>query len=148
MKKDIPAVTTAVEAITADIIDTLRGEGVMAPESSVIFFPCKNLDDTVKYYTEVLELPVYKLTENTVWFDCAYGYIAFVEYADGRDMAKGVCISFNLDSKQAVDDMYQKLLLRPVIGLRGAPEQHHKFPVYSFFFSDPNGYTLECQKPF
>jgi len=119
----------------------------MNPQSSVIFFPCKNLAETVSYYTKVLELTVYKLTDNTVWFDCGYGYLAFVEYSDGRDMANGACISFNFDSKQAVDAVYQKLLSRPVIGLRGKPEQHPKFPVYSFFFSDPNGYTLECQKP-
>ena len=119
----------------------------MKLESSVIFFPCKDLKETVKYYTEVLELPIYKLTENTVWLDCGYGYLAFVQYSDGRELAKGACISFNFAAENEVDEMYQKLLCRPVIGLRGAPAHHPKFPVYSFFFSDPNGYTLECQKP-
>ena len=62
-------------------------------------------------------------------------------------MATGACISFNLPSKEDVDIMYEVLQTRPVIGLKGAPENYPSFPVYSFFFSDPNGYTLEYQKP-
>ena len=118
----------------------------MKPESSVIFFPCKNLSETVEYYTRVLELPVYKKLDDLVWFDCGYGYLAFVQYSDDRPMAAGQCISFNLPSMEDVDAMYEKLLTRPVIGLRGAPAHHARFPVYSFFFSDPNGYLLEFQK--
>ena len=33
----------------------------MKPESSVIFFPCTDLDETVRYYRDVFALPVYKL---------------------------------------------------------------------------------------
>ena len=119
---------------------------IMKPESSVIFFPCKNLKETAAYYTGVLELPIYKLLDNLVWFDCGYGYLAFVEYKNGRPMATGECISFNLPSIEAVDAMYEALKSRPVIGLKNPPAHHANFPVYSFFFSDPNGYTLEYQK--
>jgi len=118
----------------------------MKPESSVVFFPCKDIYETVKYYTKVLGLSIYKDVGNTVWFDCGYGYIAFVQYGDGRDMASGICISFNMASEQEVDEVYKMLLERPVIGLRGNPQKHPRFPVYSFFLSDPNGYTLEFQK--
>ena len=117
------------------------------PESSVIFFPCRNIEETKAYYAGVLGLPVYKDLGASIWLDCGYGYLAFVQYSDGRELAKGACISFNFATENEVDEMYQKLLCRPVIGLRGAPAHHPKFPVYSFFFSDPNGYTLECQKP-
>ena len=48
----------------------------MKPESSVIFFPCKNIEETKKYYTTVLGLPVYKDLGSSVWFDCGYGYLA------------------------------------------------------------------------
>ena len=47
----------------------------MKPESSVIFFPCKNMEETKKYYTTVLGLPVYKDLGSSVWFDCGYGYL-------------------------------------------------------------------------
>ena len=118
----------------------------MKPVSNVIFFPCRNMQETKKYYTEILELPVYKDLGHTVWFDSGYGYLAFVEYDPPREMASGACISFNMDSEAAVDAVYEKLLTRETIGLKGAPQKHPKFPVYSFFLSDPNGYLLEYQK--
>ncbi|MBQ2955294.1 MAG: VOC family protein [Clostridia bacterium] len=119
----------------------------MKIESNVIFFPCRDIKETKEYYTEVVGLKVYKDLGNLVWFDSGYGYLAFVQYAPDRPMATGECISFNLSSIEAVDGMYEALLNKPVIGLKGAPKQHPVFPVYSFFFSDPNGYTLEFQKP-
>ena len=120
----------------------------MKPESSVIFFPCRDIAETKAYYTRVLGLPVYKDLGNTVWFDCGYGYLAFVDYGPERPMASGACISFNLTSIEAVDEMYHTLQNSPypVPGLVGPPAHHPKFPVYSFFLSDPNGYTLEYQK--
>ena len=118
----------------------------MKPESSVIFFPCKNMEETKKYYTTVLGLPVYKDLGSSVWFDCGYGYLAFCDYGPDRPMATGQCISFNLPSLEDVDRMYEALKSRPTLGLSAPPAHHPKFPVYSFFFSDPNGYTLEHQK--
>ena len=118
----------------------------MTPESSVIFFPCRDLVETIAYYTTVLELPVYKKLDSTVWFDTGYGYLAFVQYGPERPMATGACISFNLPTIADVDAMYEKLQSRPVLGLQGPPAHHPRFPVYSFFFSDPNGYTLEYQR--
>ena len=118
----------------------------MNPQSSVIFFPCRDIQETKEYYTHILELPIYKDLGSTVWFDCGYGYLAFVQYEPERPMASGACISFNMPSIADVDAVYGKLLTRPVIGLKAAPAQHPKFPVYSFFLSDPNGYTLEFQK--
>ena len=119
----------------------------MRPESGVVFFPCKDIYETMEYYGNILELPVYKRLKDTVWLDCGYGYLAFVQYNDARPMASGACISFNFPSVDAVNEMYEKLSQRPVIGLREPPAHHPRFPVYSFFFSDPNGYTLEIQKP-
>jgi len=116
------------------------------PESSVVFFPCRNIEETKAYYAGVLGLPVYKDLGASIWLDCGYGYLGFVQYAPERPMAAGQCISFNLASVQEVDEMYARLQALPVIGLKGAPQKHPVFPVYSFFFSDPNGYTLEYQK--
>lgn len=118
----------------------------MKPESSVIFFPCRDICRTREYYTQVLELPVYKDLGETIWLDCGYGYLAFVQYGDGRPMASGACISLNLPSMEDVDAAYKRLCARPVIGLKNPPAHHPRFPVYSFFFSDPDGYLLEFQK--
>ncbi|MBQ2690538.1 MAG: VOC family protein [Clostridia bacterium] len=118
----------------------------MKPESLVIFFPCKDIKETIAYYNGVLGLPIYKDLGSTVWFDCGYGYLAFVYYGPDRALATGQCISFNLPSIEDVDRRYEELKALPVIGLKGEPQHHPRFPVYSFFFSDPNGYTLEYQK--
>ena len=120
----------------------------MKPESSVIFFPCRDIAETKQYYMGVVGLPVYKDLGSTVWFDCGYGYLAFVQYEPERPMASGTCISFNLPSVEAVNERYERFkeLETSVIGLEGPPQHHPKFPVYSFFLSDPNGYVLEFQK--
>ena len=118
----------------------------MKPESSVVFFPCNDIEETVNYYTNVLGLSVYKRQKDTVWIDCGYGYIAFVEYADNRPMAQGQCISFNMASVDEVKAMYALLLSRGAMGLKSVPQKHPRFPVYSFFLTDPNGYMLEFQK--
>ena len=118
----------------------------MKSESLVVFFPCRDICETKAYYTDILGLPVYKDLGATVWFDCGYGYLAFVEYGNGRPLASGACISFNMSSTAEVDAAYARLMERPAIGLKGAPAHHPRFPVYSFFLSDPNGYTLEFQK--
>ena len=119
----------------------------MRPESCVIFFPCTDLNETIAYYRDVLGFAVYKQLPGTVWFDCGQGYLAFVQYDDGRALASGMCISFNLPDVSAVDARYSELCGKAgVIGLGAAPAMHPRFPVYSFFLSDPNGYTLEYQK--
>ena len=93
----------------------------MKPESSVIFFPCRNMEETKNYYTTVLELPIYKDLGSSVWFDCGYGYLAFCDYGPDRPMASGQCISFNLPSAEAVDQMYEALKKRPALGLSAPP---------------------------
>jgi len=124
------------------------GNGVrgMKPESGVVFFPCRDIAETKAYYGGVLGLEVCKDLGANIWLDCGYGYLGFVQYDPQRPMASGQCISFNLASVEEVDEMYERLKGLPVIGLQDAPHRHAVFPVYSFFFSDPNGYTLEFQK--
>ena len=119
----------------------------MKPESIVTFYPCKNIDETREYYNGVLGLPIYKDIKDCLWFDCGEGYLAFCYYGPERPMASGQCISFNLPSRAHVDKVYKALKDDPhVIGLGQPPMSHPTFPVYSFFLSDPNGYTLEYQK--
>ena len=76
---------------------------------------------------------------------CNKGYWGFCQYDDGRPLASGVCMSLNCENTQQVDQEYQRL---QSLGIKtqGAPARHPKFPVYSFFFADPDGYLLEFQK--
>lgn len=115
-------------------------------ESSVIFLPCRDLQATKDFYSRVLGLSIYQQTGGNLIFDTNYGYLGFVQYYDGRPLATGVCISFNCASRQQVDARYDELKALPECGVQAPPVHHAKFPVYSFFFTDPNGYTLEFQK--
>ncbi len=118
----------------------------MKTESLIVFFPCNDIERTKDYYQNILGLPIHKDLGNTIWVDTGYGYIGFVEYSPKRPPASGMCISFNLPSEEDVDMMYEILSKRDVIGLKDPPVKHPLFPVYSFFLSDPEGYTLEFQK--
>ena len=115
-------------------------------ESSVFFLPCKNLEETKLYYTEVLGLGIYQHTQGNLILDTHYGYLGFVQYGDGRPMATGVCLSFNCPDRPGDDAWYEALRGRPECQVQGPPAHHAQFPVYSFFLKDPNGYTLEFQK--
>ncbi len=115
-------------------------------DSSVVFFPCINIEETKAYYLDVLGLKIFKDMGNCVIFDTNYGYIGMTEYGDGRPLSTSFCLSFNLSSCEEVDEMYALVKARGAISLQKPPEKHPVFSVYSFFLSDPNGYMLEFQK--
>lgn len=116
-------------------------------ESSIIFLPCLNLEETLKFYTEVVGMTLnHRDPAGAVWLDSSYGLLGFCSYPDGRPMASGVCISFNLKDTDAVDEKYRELSAIGTIEGMTEPQKHPRFGVYSFFFKDPNGYLLEFQK--
>lgn len=115
-------------------------------ESNIVFLPCKNLEETLQFYTKIIGMNLVNKDEaGCIWLDSSYGYIGFCEYDDNRPMATGVCISFNLKDVEAVDKKYEELLSKNIEGLT-TPQKHPRFSVYSFFFKDCNGYLLEFQK--
>ena len=114
-------------------------------ESSITFLPVSNLEKTIRFYTEVVGLTVWKDMGGCVILDCGKGYWGFCQYDDGRPLATGTCMSLNCESCAEVDDQYRRL---NALGIetQGQPKRHARFPVYSFFFADPDGYLLEFQK--
>ena len=117
----------------------------MAIESSIIFLPCINLEETTKFYTEVIGLTVAKDLGSTRLIDTGYGYWGFCQYDDGRPLASSICLSHNCADNADVDAYYQRITSHGVETM-GAPRLHPVFPVYSFFIHDPNGYLVEFQK--
>jgi catechol 2,3-dioxygenase-like lactoylglutathione lyase family enzyme len=110
-------------------------------ESMVVFYACDDLAETTAFYEELLGLSRWLDQPGCRIFDSGYGYLGFVERE--REAEAYQCISFNYPNQEAVDAQYERLkdLLDCTL-----PQLHNRFPVYSFFVKDPNGYTVEFQK--
>ena len=116
-------------------------------ESSIIFLPCRDLEETLKFYTEVVGMKLHhRDPAGAIWLDSNYGLLGFCQYAPDRPMATGVCISYNVADIAAVDEQHRRLSALGFVQGITEPCKHPRFGVYSFFFNDPNGYTLEYQK--
>lgn len=121
----------------------------MKIESLITFLPCTDLAKTTAFYHDFLGLEYDVQAKDKVHiFDVGYGYLGFVQYDDGRKPLSGdhgVCISLNLQSRQAIDDLYESLKQTNVT-ITQKPLMHKTFPVYSMFIEDPDGYKVEFQK--
>ena len=120
----------------------------MRSGTGAVFLPCSDICATAHFYNGILGLPVAeRQSEKLLVFDTGYGYWGFCEYADGRPALsgpKGVCLSLNLDSEQAVLEAYEKY--RNACPVYREPARHPVCPVFSFFLQDPDGYLVEFQK--
>ncbi len=121
---------------------------MMKTGSSVVFLPCGDIRKTEQFYRGILGFPVAERQSDSVLiFDTGYGYWGFCEYGDGRrplSGAQGVCLSVNLDSEEEVLRMFEKC--RTLCRVYKEPARHPRFPVFSFFLQDPDGYLVEFQK--
>ncbi len=121
---------------------------MMKAGTSVVFLPCGDLEKTVHFYRDILGFPVAESQgESLTVFDTGCGLWGFCRYDDGRKPLsgpRGVCLSLNLESEEAVREAYERL--RDRCPVYRAPARHPRFPVYSFFLEDPDGYLVEFQK--
>lgn len=113
--------------------------------STLCFYPTSDLNATIRFYTEIIGLKVSMENEIQCVLSAAKGNIGFVNYRDGILANGHICISFNCESREAVDREYERIK-EMGHSVRTTPAKHPKFPVYSFFLDDPNGYTVEFQK--
>ena len=111
----------------------------MAIESSVIFFPCKNIKETSKFYTEMVGLRLVQVQEGISEchiFDTGYGFIGFCQYADGRPIPSGsvgMCISFNCRDEFDVDAHYE--MIKPKVLKLSALQKNTKIFLFIHVFS-------------
>lgn len=122
----------------------------MAIENSVIFFPCKNIEETSLFYREKVGFPEVQVQSGGICriYDTGYGYVGFCQYDDGRPIPggpTGVCISLNCHDEADVDRQYQVMVERGC-EIISPPQHQQKFPVYAFFVKDPSGYKVEFQR--
>ena len=120
----------------------------MNPGTGVVFLPCSDIAATERFYHGLLGLPVAeRQSDSLVIFDTGGGYWGFCQYGDGRPPLsgpRGVCLSLNLPDERAVLEAYEKY--RALWPVWKEPARHPKFPVFSFFLQDPDGYLVEFQK--
>ena len=86
-------------------------------------------------------------SDNLLIFDTGYGFWGFCQYDDGREPLsgpQGVCLSLNLSSDEEVLETYQRY--KDSCTVYREPTRHPRFPVFSFFLLDPDGYLVEFQK--
>lgn len=109
----------------------------------ITFLGTNNLEETHKFYTEVLDLriikdqgvcKIYKIFDDTS--------IGFCEHLKPTIKEKNPIITFLCES---VDKKYNELKEKGVY-IKAEPKVNKKFNIYHFFIKDPNGYTLEFQK--
>ncbi|MGI6255505.1 MAG: VOC family protein [Acutalibacter sp.] len=124
-----------------------NGEGLFMT-GSVVFLPVADLARTRKFYTQVLGLKLAMVQAGGAEiYDTGCGYWGFCAYGDGRPSLggpKGVCLSLNCRDRAEVNARWQEALSRGAEPVT-PPAQHSRFPVYSCFLQDPDGYRVELQ---
>ena len=115
---------------------------------SVVFLPVADLARTRRFYTQVLGLGLAMVQPGGAEiYDTGYGYWGFCAYGDGRPALggpQGVCLSLNCRDRRQVDARWKEALDRGAEPV-SPPAAHPRFPVYSCFLRDPDGYTVELQ---
>ena len=120
----------------------------MKMTGSVIFLSVKDLARTREFYTQIMGLRLAMVQPGGAEiYDTGYGYWGFCAYGDGRPAlsgAQGVCLSLNCTDRAEVDARWQAALAQGAQPV-SPPAEHNRFPVYSCFLADPDGYRVELQ---
>lgn len=115
---------------------------------SIVFLPVADLTRTRHFYTQVMGLSLAMVQSGGAEiYDTGYGYWGFCAYGDIRPALsgpKGVCLSLNCRDRAEVDSRWKTALNRGAEPI-SPPAEHSKFPVYSCFLADPDGYRVELQ---
>jgi predicted enzyme related to lactoylglutathione lyase len=113
------------------------------PTQQVTFIYTHDLDETARFYDEVIGL-TQVLDQGTCRIFRVAGE-AFLGVCQRRDRAvapAGVTVTFVVDD---VDGWYD-YLWEAGCEIETAPAHHAEFNVHSFFARDPSGYRLEFQR--
>ena len=122
----------------------------LAIENSVVFFPCRDIQETDAFYRGIVGLRKVQEQSGGICriYDTGYGYWGFCQYGDGRPIPggpTGVCLSLNCRDEQDVDRLYEEMKAKGA-PIASPPQKQANFPVYAFFLWDPNGYRVEFQR--
>ncbi|MHA1685662.1 MAG: VOC family protein [Candidatus Heimdallarchaeaceae archaeon] len=112
----------------------------------ITFLPAKSLNETLQFYSTVLELPVALIQKNCIIFQAGkYGYWGFCEQEEFKVKGtESICLTLVVENEEIVDQ-YHRLLQGKDAPILTKPQKHKIYPIYSFFLADPNGYHIEIQ---
>ena len=115
----------------------------------ITFLPCKNLEETTSFYTNILDLEIaleqgecviFKIGDSphiSYWGFCAH-------YSEFLTPAKRVCLTIVVNKKMEVDKWHKILTQKKILCTR-TPNYTPQFKIYNAFYQDPTGYTIEIQ---
>lgn len=113
--------------------------------SNVAFYACIDIDETDKFYSEIIGLEKVMHTGDVRIFSTVKGHFGFIQRPDRKALEGRVCLSLNCGSQAEVRLEYDRIVKLGGVPL-DEPQQYYDQPVYSFFIKDPNGYLVEFQK--
>ena len=125
-------------------MDTCREEVLTVIwDGLVAFMHSQDLEATHHFYSELLQLPLYKDQGACRIYEVRPGsYVGFcVHFPEAcRD---GIIITLLTDD---VDAVYERLSAEPGVEVGDPPTENARFSIYHFFASDPDGYKIEVQR--
>src|SRR6056297_294318 len=112
-------------------------------QGMITFLGTHDLKETERFYTQYLCFNLYKDQGKCQIFTVpGGGKIGFCSHIEVNASEKSPIITF---VTQEVDAVY-KHLLQTGVKIVHKPQKNPYFPIYHFFVTDPNGYTVEIQK--
>ena len=115
---------------------------------SIVFLPVADLKRTRQFYTQVMGFRLEMVQSGGAEiYDTGYGYWGFCAYGDHRPPLsgpQGVCLSLHCQDRAEVDARWKAALAQGAEPV-SPPAKHGRFPVYSCFLADPDGYRVELQ---
>ena len=113
--------------------------------SFITFLRTEDLEKTTNFYVNLLDCKLVLDQGLCKIFQTAKGsYLGFCSHEFLNKDKNSVCLTFVCDSKEEVDEWYQKLRSRNVV-IKEPPKENTKYKIYNLFASDPNGITIEIQ---
>jgi predicted enzyme related to lactoylglutathione lyase len=115
-------------------------------KSQITFLYYDDLEAAADFYEEIIGLELVMVQEMArIYRTAGDAYLGIVDGSQGYHQPQeknAVVVSLTVDDVVA---WYESLRAQGVT-LLSAPQLHTKVPVFSFFFQDPGGYTLEIQR--
>lgn len=112
-------------------------------EEFILFLGTDDLEASHDFYTEILELELYKDQTTCRIYKINEGSsIGFCTHIKKTLDEKSPIITLIVED---VDGLYEKIKDKDV-EIESEPQKNEKFNIYHFFLRDNNGYTIEIQK--